>query len=505
MPEYDFIVVGAGSAGCVVAARLSEDPACRVLLLEAGGAERTRATTIPNAWPENLGSTAEWGYLTTPQADTGPTIIPTGRVLGGSGAINAMAHVRGHRAIYDGWAAGGAPGWGFADLLPYFKRTETASRDDPAGLRGTAGPVRVAPVPKDERHPVARALALGLGEAGYPLTDDLSGAVQEGPAWVDLAISGGQRVSPADAYLRPVMIRPNLTVETAATVTGLILGGQHCRGVSYLRDGRPATAHATAEVILCAGAIGSPKLLMLSGIGPAGHLRALGIEPRQDLPGVGENLQDHPITLMYYETDGELPPSGYNHGELYSALRSPLAGAYPDLQIFPILLPFAPPGEQPPKTGYTIASSVIAPDSRGSVRLASADPAVPPLIDPALLRSSSDTERVVAGLSLIRHLVAGPVFAPVRGTELWPGAAAISDESLRAHARRVVTSYYHPSGTCRMGGDAHAVTDPELRVRGVTGLRVVDASVMPVIPNAHPHATVLAIAEKAVVLIRGDL
>jgi choline dehydrogenase len=511
VPEYDFIVVGAGSAGCVVAARLSEDPACTVLLLEAGSAERTRAMTVPSAWPENLGTAAEWGYLTTPQADAGPTIYPAGRGLGGSGAINAMAHVRGHRAIYDGWAASGATGWGFTDLLPYFRRTEAAPGRDPA-LRGTTGAVRVAPVPPDARHPVARALAEGLSQAGYPLGGDLSGAHQEGPAWVDLAIANGQRVSPADAYLRPVMIRPNLTVETSALVTSLIVKDGRCAGVRYLRyegmpvakgaRGMPAEAHATAEVVLCAGAIGSPRLLLLSGIGPAAGLRALGIDPVADLPGVGENLQDHPIALMYYGCEAEFPPSCHNHGELYSSLRSQLAGAYPDLQVFPILLPLAPPGAQPPKSGYTMASAVIAPDSRGSVRLATADPRTPPLIDPALLRSATDTERAVAGLALIRAVVAGPAFDGVRGQELSPGESVSSHAGLRDHARRVVTSYYHPAGTCRMGNDPLAVTDPQLRVRGIDGLRVADASVMPVIPNAHPNATVLAIGEKAAAMLR---
>jgi choline dehydrogenase len=460
--------------------------------------------TVPSAWPENLGTAAEWGYVTTPQADAGPVIYPAGRGLGGSGAINAMAHVRGHRAIYDYWAASGAAGWGFDDLLPFFQRTETAlaTGRDPA-LRGTAGPVKVAPVPPGSRHPVARALAEALRKAGYQATSDLSGGCQEGVAWVDLAIANGQRVSPADAYLRPVMIRPNLAVETGALVTGLLVSGGSCVGVNYLRGDQPAQARATCEVVVCAGAIGSPRLLMLSGIGPAGQLRELGVDPVLDLPGVGENLQDHPIALTYFEAGAELPSSGYNHGELYSTLRSPLAGDYPDLQVFPILRPLAPPGEQPPKAGYTLASSVIAPDSRGTVRLATADPRIAPLIDPALLASDSDAERIVAGLQLIRAVAADPEFDSVRGPELWPGAAVTSRDELRAHARRVVTSYYHPVGTCRMGTDPLAVTDPELRVHGLPGLRVADASVMPLIPNAHPNATVLAIAERAAALMRG--
>jgi choline dehydrogenase len=505
VPEYDFIVVGAGSAGCVLAARLTEDPAARVLLLEAGSTERTHAMTVPNAWPQNIGTAADWGYVTTPQADAGPLGYPAGRALGGSGAINAMAHVRGNRAVYDGWVASGAVGWGFNDLLPYFRRTETA-RDtgrDPE-LRGTSGPVMVAPVPPGSRHPVARALVDGLRQAGYPVTDDLSGAVQEGAAWVDFAIAGGQRVSPADAYLRPVMIRPNLTVEAGVLATGLVIREDRCRGVRYLRDGEaPATATASTEVILCAGAIGSPKLLLLSGIGPAARLRELGIDPVADLPGVGENLQDHPIARTYYKSDA-LPASGYNHGEFYSALRSPLAGSYPDLQLFPILLPAAPAGEEAPEVGYTLASAVLAPDSRGTLRLAAADPRVPPLIDPAFFKDPKDTERALVGLELIRDVVASPSFDGIRGTELWPGNTVTSADGLRAHARRVVESYYHPVGTCRMGADPLAVTDPELRVHGVAGLRVADASVMPVIPNAHPNATVLAIAEKAAALTRGQ-
>jgi choline dehydrogenase len=349
---------------------------------------------------------------------------------------------------------------------------------------------------------VARALADGLRQAGYPATDDLSGADQEGATWVDLTIAGGRRVSPADAYLRPVMIRPNLTVEAGVLATSLLIGDGRCRGVRYVRDGGvPATAGASAEVILCAGAIGSPKLLMLSGVGPAERLRVLGIDPVADLPGVGENLQDHPIAMAYYLSDAG-PGSGYNHGELYSALRSPLAGGYPDLQVFPILLPAAPAGEQAPAAGFTLASAVLAPDSRGTLRLATADPRVAPLIDPALLRDPKDTERSVSGLELIRNVVAGPSFDGVRGTELWPGSSVASADDLRAYARRVVGSYYHPVGTCRMGTDPLAVTDPELRVHGVAGLRVADASVMPVIPNAHPNATVLAIAEKAAALAR---
>jgi choline dehydrogenase len=500
--EFGYIVVGAGTAGCVVAARLSQDASARVLLLEAGSSDRTAAMRMPGAWPGNLGSAADWANLTTPQGEAGPLAYPRGRALGGSSAINAMAHVRGHQAVYDRWAASGAPGWGSADLLAYFRRSEQAEGRDPA-LRGTAGPVRVAPVPAAGRHRVAVAFAAALRESGCPVTDDLSGARQEGVAWVDLAIAGGERVSSADGYLRPVLDRPNLVVEAGCLVTRLVVERGRCAGVSYLRDGAPAGARAAGEVIVCAGAVGSPQLLMLSGIGPADQLRALGIVPVADIAGVGENLQDHPIVLASYAAPAPLRASGYNHGEVYAALRSERAGDYPDIHLFPILLPLAPPGFQPPAAGYALVAAVVAPDSQGQVRLASADPQAAPLIDPGFLRQARDLDRLEEGLGLVRHAAASAAFAGLQPAEVWPGADVRDSAGLRQYIRRAVGSYWHPAGTCRMGAGADAVTDPQLRVRGVTGLRVADASVMPVIPNAHPNATVLAIAEAAADLISG--
>ena len=505
MTEFDYIIVGAGTAGCVLAARLSQDPGSGVLLLEAGGAERTRAMTVPDAWPELLGTAADWAGVTSAQADAGPVAYPRGRALGGSGAINAMAHVRGHRAVYDGWAAGGAAGWGYEDLLPYFRRSEHASGDP--GLRGTAGPVRVAPVPEPDRHPVAVAFAESLAQIGCPVTDDLSGARQEGVAWVDLAIDGGQRVSPADAYLTPARHRPNLVVRAGCLVTGLQVRHGRCAGVSYLSGGAQAGAHTAGEVIVCAGAAGSPQLLLLSGIGPAGQLLALGIDPVADLPAVGENLQDHPVVLACYASRSPLPRSRYNHGEVYAALRSELAGDCPDLHLFPILLPAAPAGRQAPPAGYALVAAVVAPDSRGSVRLAFPDPQAAPVIDPGFLRDERDLDRLEAGLALIRQATSGLAFSSqMHATEVGPGASVRTRTGLRAWIRGTVGSYYHPAGTCRMGPDtdAGAVVDLQLRVRGITGLRVADASVIPVIPNAPLHATVLAIAEKAAALISGQ-
>jgi choline dehydrogenase len=495
---YDYIVVGAGTAGCVVAARLTQDAGVRVLLAEAGSFPRTRAMAVPNQWPSLLGTAADWASVTTDQAAAGPVLLPRGRALGGSGAINAMAHVRGHRAVYDGWAAAGATGWGFTDLLPYFRRSETAAGRDPA-LRGTAGPVRVSRAA--DPHPVARAFVEALAAGGHPVSDDLSGSEQEGVAWIDLAIAGGERASSADAYLRPVLDRPNLTVVTDCLVTGLQVHRGRCTGIAYARDGIPASAEASAEVILCAGAIGSPHLLLLSGIGPADQLRALGIDPVADLPQVGANLQDHPIVMVSYASQLALPASKYNHGEATAALYSGLPGEFPDLHLFPILLPLAPTGCEPPAEGYVLVASAVAPSSTGTVRLASPAPGAAPLIDPNFLGDDRDLDRLETGLGMIREAAAGAAFTGLRTAEVWPGPDVTGRAGIRDYIRRSVGSYYHPAGTCRMGSDTSAVADPELRVRGVTGLRVADASVLPTIPNAHPNATVLAIAERAAELI----
>ena len=502
MTGYDYIIVGAGTAGCVLAARLTQDPGIRVLLLEAGDHVQTPALTVPAAWPGLIGGPADWGSFTIAQADAGVMPYPRGRVLGGSGEINAMTHLRGHRAVYDAWAAAGAAGWAYADLLPYFQRSEHAVGGDPR-LRGTAGPVRVAPVPESARHLAAAAFAGALRAMGFPEAGDLSAV--EGVGWPDLAIDGGQRVSPAGAYLRPVLCRPNLTVQAGSLAARLLVRRGRCTGVSYLRRGVPAQAQTSGEVIVCAGAVGSPLLLMLSGIGPAGQLRDLGIDPVADLPGTGTNLQDHPVAMVCCTAAAALPASRYNHLEACAVLRTALAGGWPDLRLFPVLFPAGPAGYRGPDGGFALAAAVVAPDSRGTVRLAADDPLAAPLIDPGLLRDGDgrDLDRLEAGLGILRQAVSGAVFKELGITETWPGPVVRTGSTLRSYIRRTAGSCHHPAGTCRIGPetDPGAVTDPQLRVRGIGGLRVADASVIPLIPNAPPNATVLAIAEKAADLI----
>jgi choline dehydrogenase-like flavoprotein len=501
--SYDYVVVGAGTAGSVLAARLSENGGARVLLLEAGDEQPLEAMSVPAAWPALLGTSADWADTTLVQAATGTAMPwPRGRALGGSSAINGMNFVRGHRGSYDAWVKAGATGWGFDDLLPYFRRSERATGRDPA-VRGDRGPLTVGPA--SPGHPVAAAGLEAAAQAGYSRAADISGGLEEGFGWCDLNIVDGRRQSARDAYLTPALSRPNLDVVSSALVHRVRLAGSRCTGVEYSVGTSVYFVRCTGEVLLAAGTVGSAELMLRSGIGPQSHLRSVGIDVAANLAGVGANLFDHPMSGVVYRSARPVPAGQNNHGEALGLIRSPGADT-PDLQVLFVDVPLRA-GTLPGPVigeGYTVATSLMLPGSRGSVRLASAEPGTPPLIDPNYYADPRDLEIFAAGLRAAREIGRAAALDPWRGEEVLPGPDVHGDASLRAYLRRNLQTYSHPGGTCRIGTDADAVVDTELRVHGISGLRVADASVMPSPPSANTNATVYAIAERAADLIRAQ-
>ncbi|WP_199189875.1 GMC family oxidoreductase N-terminal domain-containing protein [Mycobacterium sp. ENV421] len=500
--NHDYVIVGAGSAGSVIAARLSEDPAVRVLLLESGPADTKPEIAAPPAWPTLWGSEIDYSYTTVPQAGTVGSAHnwPRGHTLGGSSSINAMVYLRGHPSDFDSWAEAGCTGWDYTSVLPYFRRMETVPDGDPR-YRGTDGPVLPAPAATEVANPLSKVFLDAAIAAGFPLTEDFNGADAEGAGWHDLSISGGARQSVAAAYLHPARGRPNLTVMTDSRAHRLRFEGNRCVGVDFVQDGRELTGYAEAEVVISAGAVDSPRLLLLSGIGPAAELHAAGVGVIHDLPGVGRNLHDHPLCGVVYEAAQAIPAGQTNHAETSLLWRSSAALAGPDMQLMFIHVPFHPPHLDAPANSFTLGVATV-PEARGSIRLAGPDPVTPPLIDPNYLGTESDVRRMVHGVEVAREIAATEPFAPWRAREVLPGPDVTDEAALRAFVARGTGTYYHPVGTCAMGIGADAVVGPDLRVHGLTGVRVADASIMPRLVPVNTNAAAMMIGEKAADLLR---
>lgn len=527
---YDYIIVGAGSAGCVLAARLSENPTTRVLLLEAGPPDDADEIHIPAALNLLFQSTYDWDYRTVPQERAAGRAIywPRGRMLGGSSSMNAMIYIRGARHDYDTWRDEyGCSGWGYADLMPYFRRAEDNTRGASA-YHGAGGPLTVSDL--KYKSALTRAFVAAARDCGLPGNDDFNGAGQDGSGFYQVTQRDGRRWSAADAYLHPVRSRPNLEVLTDARVTQIVIEAGRASGVRYLLRGAEEMAQVEAEVILAAGAVGSPHLLMLSGVGPADHLREHGVRVRVDSPGVGANLSDHPaVTAMWHtprtrglweeSSPGNLVrwrvrhsgPLTSNVAEAGGFSRTRPSLSAPDLQWHALATPYQREGLGDPKVrAFSLLITLVDVGSRGQVWLRSADPRHKPAIDPAYLSDGTDFEPLTEGVRMAREFAAAGPLAKACKEELSPGSDVRTDAQVREFIRRDLGTLFHPVGTCAMGGDSPlvasklaSVVDPELRVRGVERLRVVDASVMPAVPRGNTNAPTIAIAERAADLIIG--
>ncbi|GAB7002536.1 GMC family oxidoreductase N-terminal domain-containing protein [Nocardioides sp. AN3] len=498
--RFDFVVVGGGTAGCVVASRLSEDPSISVLLIEAGADERRRDIETPDAWPTLLGTDVDWSFETSLQPGTGRShAAPRGKVLGGSGSINCMVHLRGHASDFDDWAeTGGAIGWDYRKVLPYFKRSEDVPDGDPR-YRGRGGPLRPRRFGTEDL--VGIRFAVGAARAGHPMVADFNAESMLGVGFPDALIFEDRRESTASAYLRPAMRRPNLTVHERGLVQRLTFERGRCTGVVYVRDGVANVAVATEEVVMCAGAIGTPHLLLLSGIGPADALAALGIDPVMDAPEVGLNLQDHLLLAgIRYQAEDPLPPEHMTSATLLA--RSEPGAHGPDLHIAVVNADYHHDWQEPLPNSFTFAIGHMRARSRGTVRLASADPAVPPIVDPAYLCEKYDLDQLIRGVEIVEEIVATGAFDDWGGASQTTALLDLERCELERVVRLAADTYSHLAGTCRMGSDPDAVVDSELRVVGVAGLRVADASVMPTLVSCNSNAATIMIGEKAVDLLR---
>jgi len=524
--EADFIVVGAGSAGCAVAARLSEDPTTRVLLLEAGGEDRNRWIHIPLGFGKTFADpSVNWCYETEPDRGAGDRRVfwPRGKVLGGSSSINGMVYIRGQAEDFDHWRQLGNTGWSFDDVLPYFRRSEHQTRGANR-FHGTDGPLCVSDV---AQHPICEGFIAATTQLGFPRNDDFNGASQDGVGYHQTTTRNGKRCSTAVGYLRPAMQRANLKVVTGALTEKILFEGRRAVGVTFRQPGGLCTARAAREVILCGGAVNSPQLLMLSGIGPQEHLAGFGVPVVHHLPGVGKSLQDHysapiklrcklPITVNDVmlsnarKLKAGLEYYMFHRGPL-SMISSPaalFARTRPELASPDVKISISPFSAERPQdglhrfSGFTMIAYQLRPESRGEIKLKSPDPFDAPAVYPNYLVTETDQRTIVAGLKLCRQILATPHMHSFIEAEFQPGSAVESDEELLDYARRRGGTVYHPTSTCKMGGDPMAVVDPQLRVYGVDGLRVADASIMPTVVSGNTNAAAIMIGEKAADMIR---
>ncbi|MFW2387960.1 MAG: GMC family oxidoreductase [Polyangiales bacterium] len=536
MSEYDYIVVGSGSAGAIVAARLAEDPELSVLLLEAGGSDRTTLVRKPGMISlvqqvKQLKAKVDWGFHTVPQAGLNDRCITytRGKVVGGSSSVNGMIYLRGNIENYNDWAAQGCEGWSFEDVLPFYKKLED-HQDGESEYHGAGGPIRVSRHPDDQISPVSLAFMKAVSSVcGVPILDDFNGANQNCASLMQMSCADGVRSSTGEGYIQPSLSKPNFRLEMRALVQRVVLENGRATGVEYEQAGKRVVAQARREVILSGGAIGSPQILMLSGVGPAAHLREHGVDVKLDLPGVGQNLHDHALVPLVFRARTSLhrgTPAHFFGGmfkeymfgngwfgrsvfEACAFVKSHPGARLPDLQLHTLPWGYPDPNQDGPErahvdTGHclSVLPTLLYPKSRGEVRLNSADASDAPLIDPAFMTEPEDVQFMLDAIRKSREICNHPELADHLVEEISPGAARTSDEELIEDIKLRTGTVYHPVGTCKMGVDEMAVVDPMLRVRGIEGLRVVDASIMPQVTGSNTNAPSMMIGERAATLIQ---